>query len=213
MTTNPPRIKYRLVDCSASFAPEKPSLQSILNNRRAQKIRKVWPPDKRPEKIAEWFYLQYSDDLCPAQTSAAIADAFYDAAHSFGLKLAYPFDAFNHKLSVATTAFAFLPATGVPRNLPRPPKGWSLSTETLWMDYLHMRVFTASFWDIFWRDHPFAIWEEAHVGYRAYMQSILPYFVQRTFDPLLEEELVAQNDDGEYVESSEVWESEYDNEE
>jgi len=75
------------------------------------------------------------------------------------------------------------------------PPGWSPETESIWLDYLHCRVFDLDYWDAFWGCFKECDWEEAVHSWRAEFQALMPLYIYRTFSPLVAEGLITLPDD------------------
>jgi hypothetical protein len=167
-------------------------------------------------EVNAWFYTK-EDKYAPAHTVCDIAGLFAESIEKKGFKLSLSFKNFRDRICEATCTMykAYLESAEVrgPAKIPYAPKNWSKEIEEIWEDYIHMFVLTEDFWQAFWYDIYTSVWESQFPNYRYYIQSILPLYIQRDYELLEENNLIIQNDDGEYIDVNEYdGEEEYKNE-
>jgi hypothetical protein len=88
--------------------------------------------------------------------------------------------------------------SGPKRKFPK-PSDWNESKEQLWTDYIHGRLFTYEFWDSFWDALDEEHWEFAIPSVRGNFQYLLPLYIQRSNDILIDEGILVEQDDGQIV--------------
>ena len=90
---------------------------------------------------------------------------------------------------------------GAPKQKFSRPLRWNAVLETQWNDYVHSRIVNYEFWERFWNELPNAYWETTltHDNWRDVMQYLLPFYIRREIDILLDEEIVCQEENGNIV--------------
>jgi hypothetical protein len=120
-----------------------------------------------------------------------------------GFRLCMTFKDFRDRICEATCTMykANLESSEIrgPTKIPNAPKNWSKEIEIIWDDYIHTFLLTEEFWQAFWYDTYTSVWESQFPNYRLYIQSILPFYVQRDCALLEDNNLVVQKGDGEYI--------------
>lgn len=81
---------------------------------------------------------------------------------------------------------------GPNRLFPKPPK-WTESLESAWTDYLYSRVFPYTYWDSFWTSCRFDALDDNVHGLTSFLQTILPLYVTRDIQALLDHDIVFEN--------------------
>jgi hypothetical protein len=158
--------------------------------------------ERRNDKINSWFY-ERQDRISPATTVMAIADEFCAYVESQNLKLSLPFKDFRNLLCEATCVMFRAHLEGrlviCPDKIPNLPSNWNRETEEIWNDHLGIFYLTDDFWTDFWRTIQPGIWEAQFPDYRYYIQGVMPLYIKRDIDLLIEEGLIKKNSEGEYV--------------
>jgi hypothetical protein len=83
------------------------------------------------------------------------------------------------------------------------PQGWSNEIETIWTDYLSVFYFDDFFWTKIWDRTPIGLWELQFPQYRIFIQTIIPMYIQRNQEFLVQEGLLVKSTHGKYLTSSE----------
>ena len=165
------------------------------------------------EQINDWFFTK-AHGMSPANSVVIIADSFEGALSSKGFQLNTHFKLFRNNLCDATCTMyrAHLENKDVegPKKIANLPKGWSDDLEDIWSDYIYSRTLTDDFWSEFWYEIPEGSWEAQFPQFRSFIQAVLPIYIQRDLEMLIEESLVAKNNEGEYVD---IYDPEYEEEE
>jgi hypothetical protein len=76
---------------------------------------------------------------------------------------------------------------------------WDDEKEELWMDFLTYNYFNTFYWERFWSNIPEENWECDVPLWRQCFQSILPFYVDRSVDILIANELLFEAQDGNVV--------------
>lgn len=202
-----PRMRLVLVDTSDKKPP------NAWGKEKKQTLgpRRIFG-NKREEETNDWFFIPREDTMSPFLFGCAVTEAFADSLKKHHLELCVDFKTFRKSLfsAICSCRYNGFARSGLPRTLPKPPKGWNSPTEEIWQDFLQWFCFNHEFWETFWHPFPKSIWEEGEHNLRNYVQSILPYYVKRDKELLLYNELIAVNSDGTFVDPLEA---EYDEEE
>jgi hypothetical protein len=158
--------------------------------------------EKLVEHINEWFYY-FDDYTSPALTICDIASLFEKRIKNFNFILSLPFKDFRERLCEATCTMykahienkiikcAYKPIF--------PPKNWNEEMESIWEDYVSMFCLHDDFWNDFWHHIDAGLWESQFPNFRIFIQNILPNYIQRDFNRLEENDLIKQNNEGEYI--------------
>lgn len=90
---------------------------------------------------------------------------------------------------------------GAPKRTFSKPYQWNAVLEHQWNDYVHSRIVNYEFWEHFWRKLPVAMWEQTLTdsNWRDSMQYLLPFYIHREMDILINEEIVGQEEDGNII--------------
>lgn len=78
-------------------------------------------------------------------------------------------------------------------------KNWDQEYETLWMDYLTFTYFNTSYWDNFWSRVPEQTWETCVPQWRFYFATLLPHYISRDEQLLIDNGLLFETQGGEAV--------------
>jgi len=87
----------------------------------------------------------------------------------------------------------------IPNRIFSKPEGWNADLERWWNEWLHSHFFVDGFWTTFWNGIHISEWEDAMPSWREALQLLLPYYVQRNIDVLIECGFVVENNDGVFV--------------
>jgi len=80
------------------------------------------------------------------------------------------------------------------------PPEWNTEIEALWQEWLEIHCFNN--WSAFWARIPVREWEEALPGWRKAMEHLLPTYVQRNIESLVEAQLIVEDEQGDYVDTN-----------
>jgi hypothetical protein len=152
--------------------------------------------------INEWFNKGIDGDIAPIHTVFKIAKKFSQYLEEYNLTLNMNYSTFFSKLCGATCTLALhknSKVIGMPRSIPQSPANWSTEIEIIWNDYIESFYLTIDFWDSFWKSIDTGIWELRLSQFRNYLQSILPLFIKRDLQLLIDMDLIAENSEGKYV--------------
>lgn len=171
------------------------------------------------EIVNDWFYDKCADDVSPANSVCILTSLFNRCLFKLDLELCMDYKRFRNSVCNAVCLYAYNDFfgskgdIGVPINIQKFPKGWNSETEFIWQDYIQTFHLNFEFWEKFWKLLPHALWENRFPNLRNYLQSIMIYYIKYNNELLIENELIAINNDGDYVDPSEVdYESEDDDE-
>jgi len=78
-------------------------------------------------------------------------------------------------------------------------KKWDQKNEILWMDFLTFKYFNTTYWDNFWSRVHEQTWEMYVPQWRFYLASLLPYYISRDEQLLIDNGLLFETEDGEAV--------------
>jgi len=156
--------------------------------------------------INEWFNKGMGGDIAPIHTVFTIAKKFAQYLEEYNFTLNMNFSAFFSKLCGATCTLALHKnkVIGMPRSIPQSPANWSSEIEIIWNDYIESFYLTIEFWDSFWESIDVDIWELSISQFRNYLQSIMPLFIKRDLQVLIDMDLIAENSEGKYVDIYDV---------
>lgn len=83
-----------------------------------------------------------------------------------------------------------------PKRLFPKPYNWNDSLEAAWNDYVHSCIFSYTYWESFWTSCEIDALEENVHGLTSFLQTILPLYVTREIQLLLDNEIVFENVSG-----------------
>lgn len=149
-------------------------------------------------RITEWFHTE--GDTPPAHWINNVVERFLKQCRKHGLSL-YVTESHLHTLfceAVCVMHHAHITHKdwSGPKRLFPIPEYWNDSTEQLWIDYIHGRVFTYEFWESFWYSVKEASWEHSIPSFRANIQCLLPFYIRRSNDILVKEGDLVEHEDG-----------------
>ena len=155
----------------------------------------------RSNKVTKWFHTSVNGDITPAQSACEVSDLFLSILHSKQLSLSVPVRLFRKIVCEATCVLKLTSGyeLPVPNRVFSRPDGWNGDLERWWTEWLHSHFFVEGFWSRFWNRIYVSEWEDAMPSWRHEIQSLLPYYVQRNTDVLIECGFIIENDDGVFV--------------
>jgi hypothetical protein len=167
-------------------------------------------------EITEWFHEQDADGWSPYMCVEYVVNTFCKDIERKGYLIDIQHHLVLYDMCTATCVMyenEFKPRrylVGAPKRKFSRPRQWSSALEHQWNDYLHSRIVDHDYWKTFWRLLPVGFWEQfiTKDSWRELMQYLLPFYIHREVDILVEQEIVCQETDGNII----TWE-EYESEE
>lgn len=172
---------------------------------------------KTNESITEWFHRSEHDGISPYEYVEFVVNEFCSAIETKKFCFDVPRQQILYDMCTAICTQYFYEVwqnkkynVGAPKRKFTKPKQWNYTLEHQWNDYVHSRIINYEYWSQFWKLLPVAEWEQfISFDWRSILQTLLPYYIQREIDVLLDEEIVCVEEDGNIV----TWddhESDYD---
>ena len=93
-----------------------------------------------------------------------------------------------------------------PKRKPLIPIGWNKDCESIWIETLYYKYFNDDFWEHFWSEHPNC--DEFFDRIKGELGNILPMYVQRNMDFLLDNELIMKDEKAKKIVRWEDYEAE-----
>ena len=130
------------------------------------------------ETVNNWFHNNDDCGTSPACYIQHVSDCFLKQAKSSDLDLVCPDKIFRSFMCEALCVLYHAELTN--RKLKGPvrkiqkPLNWNEEAEICWIDYLHSRIFSTTFWEAVWHDLPAADWEDFIPNWRHTIQLIMP---------------------------------------
>jgi hypothetical protein len=155
-----------------------------------------------------WFHECDIDDISPYMYVEYVVNTFCEYLEQRGYVCDVSKPRLLHFMCSATCSMYYYEKwkqrkfyIGSPKYKFTRPKQWGGALETQWNDYVHSRIVNYEFWERFWNRLPKAYWESTltHDCWRDVMQHLLPFYIQRELDILIDEELVCQEENGNIV--------------
>jgi len=162
-------------------------------------------------KVNTWF--QGSDDvISPAESISAISTAFLANCEVFKLDIVIDTKTFRKLMCEFVCTMYDCGKNNLdwkgPNRRFKLPDQWTDEIEGLWEDCLSMRFFNEHFWGTFWKGiNESELFEIPYI--RENLQYIMPLYVRRSTDILLEKGFLIEQDDG-HVVATEDYESDED---
>lgn len=152
--------------------------------------------------IQKWLYNR-NNDSAPIDILHNIIYEFDYIIRYKEFSLVVPFDSFKNNIinagCIIYKSFANnVPIAGIVKPLPK-PDGWNNEMEDIWMDYLYTFHFDDAFWVSFWNSINICGWEDYLPRFRSIIQSILPLYIKREPELLQDNELLYQDEEGNYL--------------
>jgi len=172
---------------------------------------------KAEENVTEWFHHSEYDGISPYEYVEFVVNEFYSTIESKGFNFDISRQQVLYDMCAAICSQYYYEVfkkkkynVGIPKRTFSKPKLWNNTLDHQWNDYVHSRIINYEYWSQFWKLLPVAEWEQfISFDWRSILQTLLPYYVQREIDVLLDEEIVCVEEDGNIV----TWddhESDYD---
>jgi hypothetical protein len=135
--------------------------------------------------ISEWFRTSEHDGIRPFEYVEFVVNEFCTTIEKKGFYFVYHHKKYN---------------VGLPKRKFTKPKQWNHTLDHQWNDYVHSRIINYEYWMVFWKRLPIAEWEQfISFDWRSLLQTLLPFYIQRELDVLIDEEIVCVEDDGNIV--------------
>jgi hypothetical protein len=154
-------------------------------------------------RVNAWLRDDCDGDISPLEALMNVANMFLDDVERFDLALGIETKRFKHNLCQGLGAFYRAAERRVsikgPTEIQNPPRGWNDDAEFIWTDYISHMYFSEKYWTSFWDDVPTMNWESVVPGWRVFLQSIMPFYLARDPELLMEESLLMQNSEGLYI--------------
>lgn len=154
-------------------------------------------------KVSEWFHNRDIDNISPYTYVSYVVNEFCNYLTKGGYCTDISRQQLLQEMCSATCTMYYYQLRrskyiiGSPKRKFTKPSQWSNSLENQWNDYVHSRIVNYEFWENFWKGLQHAYWEETlHDDWRGVIQHLLPFYILREIDILLDEEIVCQEDDG-----------------
>ena len=159
-------------------------------------------------EITDWFHTEDIDNISPYKYVEYVANQFCDDLARKG----YATDISRHQvlydMCTATCTMYYYQhckrgryIVGAPKRKFSRPRQWTATLEYQWNDFMRSRIVGMDYWSTFWALLPVATWEQflVHDNWRDVIQYLLPFYIQREVDILVDEEIVCQENDGNIV--------------
>jgi len=159
-------------------------------------------------EVTQWLHTENEFNYTPAQFVGYIVKLFKSSLKRFHLELDVSEGEFTKSICDAVCTFYLskkkLRAIRGPLRTFSTPQGWSTLCEDSWQDVLIFTFFTIEYWDAFWENSSFSAFPELVHEIQPFLTAILPMYVRRFTDILVEKRFVVQ-DGNTYIQ----WEPEY----
>ena len=159
------------------------------------------------QRVTNWFHKNQDFSMAPSVWVFTVAEQFIEHCRNYRLPLCTTDSQFHTTLCEAICVMYHASITNKdwlgPHRIFPIPECWDESKERLWSDYIHGRVFTYEFWDLFWEHVEEGSWEFNIPNFRANIQHLLPLYINRSNDILVEEGALFEQGDGNIVTAEE----------
>ena len=166
-------------------------------------------------RITKWFHHNDGYGVSPSEWVYIVTERFLDVCTKFNLTICINDNQFYNTLCEAVCVMYHASIThgdwiGPKRKFPMPTY-WNDSREQLWCDFIHGRMLTYEFWESFWAGVDEQLWEAKIPNFRINMEYLLPLYIRRSNDVLVEEGELVEQEDGnivtveEYENTEESW--------
>jgi ATP-dependent Clp protease adapter protein ClpS len=171
-------------------------------------IVKVLQKHSAETDTTNWFNTCDIDDISPYDYVEYVVNAFCDYLEQHAYSTDISRQKLLHDMCKATCILYFYDkwlhkkyTIGAPKRKFSKPYKWNAALEHQWNDYLHSRIVNYEFWEEFWRKLPVAMWEYTlpDINWRNSMQFLLPFYIHREMDILIDQEIVGQEEDGNII--------------
>jgi len=158
----------------------------------------------RSNNVTRWFHTLRDGDVTPAQLVQGISDRFIDILKSYNnISLAVPERVFRTVMCEAICVMKFMSNKNyelpIPQRFFPHPDGWNNDLEGWWTEWLYSHFFVDKFWYRFWSDIYLSDLEIDLPLLRETIQNLLPFYIQRNTDVLVECGFIIESDDGVFV--------------
>lgn len=156
----------------------------------------------------EWFHYCDIDGESPYIYVEYVVNQFCNYIEKRGYTIDISRQKMLHHMCTATCTMYYYQTwrrckyiVGAPKYKFTRPLRWTAVLESQCNDYIHSRIVNYEFWEQFWNELPNAYWESTltYDNWRDVMQTLLPYYIHREVDILLDEEIVCQEENGNIV--------------
>lgn len=152
--------------------------------------------------ITKWFHKTIpgkENEGTPAETIQELCDNFIDLLKRKRLNLSIPERNFRRNMCAALCTMKKHRDTHLLRNFPKDqyPSNWNKEMEYIWQEWLNERCFGN--WIAFWARLPVREWEDQIPGWRQGIEDLLPTYVRREIEVMVDEGLIVEDNDGEFV--------------
>lgn len=158
--------------------------------------------------INEWFNTCDIDNISPFICVEYVVNKFCNYIENCGYILDIPKQTILQDMCSATCTMYYYQKwrqnrfiVGAPKRKFSIPKQWNNALELQWKDYVHSRIVNYEFWEQFWKEIQSSYMELTFTkdNWRDVMQYLLPFYIRREIDILLDEEIVCQEENGNFV--------------
>lgn len=155
-----------------------------------------------------WFHRCDIDDISPYDYVEYVVNQFCDYLEQNSYSTDISRQQLLHDMCTATCTQYYYDkwlhkkyVVGEPKRIFSKPRQWNSVLEHQWNDLVHSRIVNYEFWDQFWRKLPVAMWEYTLTddNWRDVMQYLLPFYICREMDILIDEDIVCQEEDGNII--------------
>lgn len=162
----------------------------------------------RSDEISDWFNSYDIDGESPYSYVERVVNEFCNIIEKRGYMTDISRQKLMYDMCSATCTMYYYEhylhrrfIIGAPKKKFTKPLRWSAVLEAQWNDYVHSRIVNYEFWERFWKELPAAYWESTltHDSWRDVIQYLLPFYIRREIDILLDEEIVCQEENGNIV--------------
>lgn len=156
-------------------------------------------------KVTQWFHTCIKDkehEGTPAETIMEMSDLFINLLKQKRLNLGVSETIFRRSICTALCSMKYYRDTNIckTRGILPHPVDWNRDLETMWQEWLEVGCFNN--WSAVWARLPRREWEEGLPDWRKSMEHILMSHVQRDVEILIRENIVVEDDYGEYIDSN-----------
>jgi len=174
-------------------------MNTFLLHRTYQKIKY--------NKVTQWFHTcieEKEHEGTPAETIMEMNDLFINLIKTKRLNLGVSEKIFRRSICNALCTMKYYDNTQIYRTnviiKNNYPAEWNMEIESMWQEWLETHCFLN--WTAFWARVPVREWEDALPGWRKAMEYLLPTYIQRNIDSLVDAHLIVEDEQGEYVDSN-----------
>jgi hypothetical protein len=157
---------------------------------------------------SEWFYSPDVDGWSPYQSVEYVVNQFCDDLARKGYATDISRQKVLYDMCTATCTMYYYEfwkrhrfIVGAPKRVFSRPRQWTNVLENQWNDFVRSRIVGTDYWETFWRMLRPAYWEQFlnKDSWRDVMQYLLPFYIHREMDILVDEEIVCKETNGTIV--------------